>query len=596
MAMPAGMGQRCWGFLSSDGTYAHCSREELANGLAREEAGTYAHYLGDGSCKCGTAHTQTGNVSFQTPPVRKESKNGHRRALNIVQHRRWKVSEDPDTGAPIEHVRLDFDDGSKRIWWERGGKKGLGGIDPATLPLYGKRHAGSKHVIIVEGEKCADALNGFMDADDHTDYLAVTLGAPKIPKDDALKELNLYDTVYLWPDNDDVGQELMRGLGERLVLMGRSRDTIRIQEWQGPERPKGADAADYVEHSTAWEKEGVTLKFVSFQTPFSPGTKETPRHKLFTTAADIAAAVEETIPWLVEPWLVRGAITELSGKIKSAGKTTFASFMVASLLDGKPFMMKATMTCPVVYLTEQNPRSLRETLSRAGLLTRTDDFSLLLYRDVVGMSWPDVCTLARDEARRIGAGLVVVDTLPQFSGTRDENDSTEALKAMEPLQRLAGTDDLAVLSMRHDRKSAGDVGDSARGSSAYAGVVDIVLRIRRGEGKTRETIRIIDGLSRFDETPDSFVTELTNNGYEPRGTVADVSYQEAKTAIWRSCPTSEGDAIDRKELCSLAEVSGTTGHRAIEYYVEQGIIRRLGEGRRGDPYLYWRPDFRPTDS
>src|SRR5215213_1867975 len=69
-----GRGERCFGFLSSDGRYAHCSREDYAGGLPlEEEAQTYAHRLG-GGCKCGDKHGEF--VSIQRPPVRKESKNG----------------------------------------------------------------------------------------------------------------------------------------------------------------------------------------------------------------------------------------------------------------------------------------------------------------------------------------------------------------------------------------------------------------------------------------------------------------------------------------------------------------------------------------
>lgn len=49
-------GTRCYGFLSSDGAYAHCTREQAAGKLKRERNGTtYAHRL-KGSCDCGRRH------------------------------------------------------------------------------------------------------------------------------------------------------------------------------------------------------------------------------------------------------------------------------------------------------------------------------------------------------------------------------------------------------------------------------------------------------------------------------------------------------------------------------------------------------------
>ena len=49
---------RCYGFLSDDGRWAHCTREERAGGLrTREGSNTYGHAL-EGHCPCGETHGQ----------------------------------------------------------------------------------------------------------------------------------------------------------------------------------------------------------------------------------------------------------------------------------------------------------------------------------------------------------------------------------------------------------------------------------------------------------------------------------------------------------------------------------------------------------
>lgn len=55
--LPRGAGQRCSGFLSDDGTYAHCTREEQAGQLepTSAEPPTFPHRL-EGECRCGTTH------------------------------------------------------------------------------------------------------------------------------------------------------------------------------------------------------------------------------------------------------------------------------------------------------------------------------------------------------------------------------------------------------------------------------------------------------------------------------------------------------------------------------------------------------------
>ncbi len=55
--LPRGTGRRCSGFLSADGTYAHCTREEHAGQLEPTDAEprTFAHRL-EGECHCGREH------------------------------------------------------------------------------------------------------------------------------------------------------------------------------------------------------------------------------------------------------------------------------------------------------------------------------------------------------------------------------------------------------------------------------------------------------------------------------------------------------------------------------------------------------------
>jgi 5S rRNA maturation endonuclease (ribonuclease M5) len=50
-----GKGERCGGFIGSDGRFAHCARPEHAGKLLPEAGGTFAHLL-KGACKCGATH------------------------------------------------------------------------------------------------------------------------------------------------------------------------------------------------------------------------------------------------------------------------------------------------------------------------------------------------------------------------------------------------------------------------------------------------------------------------------------------------------------------------------------------------------------
>lgn len=330
----------------------------------------------------------------------------------------------------------------------------------------------------------------------------------------------------------------------------------------------------------------------------APATAETsttgtvPPRIRFQTARQIAEETPATPNWIARPWVVAGGMTEVTGKIKVAGKTTWITHLCREVLDGRPFMGEPTTASPVVYLTEQTTASFREALRRAGLLDRTD-FHVMLWRDSIGLEWPDVVRLAVAKAKETGAGLLVVDTLPQFAGLTGEaeNSAGDAMAALRPLQEAAG-DGLAVVTVRHDRKSGGEVGDSARGSSAFGGVMDVVVSIRRPEGQGRETLRRIDALSRFDETPGSLVIEKTPTGYTALGSMAAVAEAEAEAAMLDEMPGTEEEAKSVPELLEAAKDEGrkindTTGRLAINKLLDRGTILRRGKGKKGDPYRFW---------
>lgn len=87
----------------------------------------------------------------------------------------------------------------------------------------------------------------------------------------------------------------------------------------------------------------------------------------YRTALEVANSTPEQPDWLVRGYVARQAITELDGKIKSAGKTTWMTHLVAAVLQGQPFMGAPTLEANVIYLTEQSQGSFREALRRADL-------------------------------------------------------------------------------------------------------------------------------------------------------------------------------------------------------------------------------------
>lgn len=256
--------------------------------------------------------------------------------------------------------------------------------------------------------------------------------------------------------------------------------------------------------------------------------------------ADLVEGVPEEPPAIVRGLLVLGAITELSASIKS-GKTTFELAMIRACLERRPFLGCPTESAFWMVLTEERRQTLAEALRRAGLVEiEGDDVWIVMRHEVAQVPWPELVKAAVAVAQQAANGRpigLIVDTLSRVARLPPdaEKDAGAAAAAMEPLVQAAGAG-VAVLTVRHDRKGGGEVGESARGSSAFGGEADILLnlrRLRRDEGveDSKSTVRELAALSRFSGTPgqdDPIRIRLEQDGrYAVLGTLSDTQADRA---------------------------------------------------------------------
>ena len=307
----------------------------------------------------------------------------------------------------------------------------------------------------------------------------------------------------------------------------------------------------------------------------------------FRTGKQIEDEVPVDIPWIVRPYIAAGAITEIDGKVKLAGKTTFAHDFVHSVLDGSTFLGQPTAKTKVVCLTEQPIVSFRIAMDRAHLLGR-EDFTVLFWSDTIGTPWNKVAEATIKECKRTGAKLLIVDTLPQFAGLAgdSENNAGDALKALRPLQKAAAGG-IAVVIVRHERKSGGAVGDSARGSSAIAGAVDVIVSLRRLDGNHPRNVRILQVLSRFENHNDLLI-ELTEDGYRSLGTPGESAKAQAAADLLSAIPKSKKKAATIVDLVKATGKPRAQVQKLLDALIEAGEAARTGKGHKGSPCRYFR--------
>jgi DNA-binding transcriptional ArsR family regulator len=136
------------------------------------------------------------------------------------------------------HERIERDGKKTFVWRHPDGRKAQGDLKVGDLPLYGvHKLQNADFVVVVEGEKCAEALWSIGIP------AVATYGATCDPADEPLRQvIERAQTVYLWADNDDAGRKHMERLGKRLLALGAT--DVRWVEWS--DAPEKGDAADAV--------------------------------------------------------------------------------------------------------------------------------------------------------------------------------------------------------------------------------------------------------------------------------------------------------------------------------------------------------------
>jgi len=311
----------------------------------------------------------------------------------------------------------------------------------------------------------------------------------------------------------------------------------------------------------------------------------------WVTAKALLEQEAPAIPWLWQGYLAPGLVTLLSARPKT-GKTTWLFHLLRALFASQPFLGYATQhPGKVLLLTEEGASLLRPRLQLHGL---AQDGLLLLRRHAVPnwLAALDQIQLAVAD----GVRLVVIDTLAAFWGVHDENDATAVGKALLPIQRFAQEQEVAILLLHHLRKAKGDDGTAHRGSGALVGAVDVAVEMGRIPNQPRR--RMLQALSRLEETPTGLVIELAEGSYSCLGPPDYVSRKEVRAQILATLPRHDEKPIPREDrvhdkgveeglLSKLKpKPSPTLLKEVLSELVKEGLVQESGRGVKGDPCLY----------
>ena len=377
-------------------------------------------------------------------------------------------------------------------WRQPDGKGGWiwnrNGISP-SLYIAGELSDG---IAVVEGEKDADNLHRLgWDAVSGADGAGPGKWKPEYTEQ--LKGLS----VCIFQDNDDVGKAYaqetaaaLHNVCKRVFLF----DLSKV--W--PDIPLHGDVSDLIE-KFGDEKACEMIAQLATSTPEWEPPKEPDIFDSFGfySVPDLTPEEKKPPEFIVDGMIPCG-MTFLSGAPKI--RKSFMALQIASAVaTGSPFLSHNTTQCDVAYLDLEG--------SKSRVSFRAERMSMKIPRNVfIANSITErladglVDKLRHLHRARPSIRLIIIDTYSRARGSY-KNFGVNAYDAdvalLEPVQRMALEENIAVVFIHHDKKGAGFASDSFErlsGTMGISGSSDCVINLV-ADGKR------FDGRANMEYTP-----------------------------------------------------------------------------------------------
>jgi hypothetical protein len=329
----------------------------------------------------------------------------------------------------------------------------------------------AKPVLVVEGEKCADAAAPMLPG-----YIVTTwAGGAKAVKDTDLAPLS-GRRVVIWPDADTPGRDAAERIAERIRRAGTTVAILDVGE-----RPAGWDVADAI--AEGWTADDVVTFIEEYGgTELGTASTEADATAKRTAVPQIVGFREflstfKAPQWVVERVFQRGyvyALTAFWGHGKTAVMVTIALLVAAGRKVGRYRVARER----VLFMCGENPEDVRMRVKLAtaelGISWGELDGWLHFTEAPFGIDNPAALQAFIEENSGTGPfGLVVVDTGPAHSDAEEENANREMhALAMGLRKLLAAFGGPCVVVLMHPAKSATKDNMQPRGGGAFSGAID----------------------------------------------------------------------------------------------------------------------------
>lgn len=214
---------------------------------------------------------------------------------------------------------------------------------------------------------------------------------------------------------------------------------------------------------------------LNFDGDIDKAKKSLPKRKLRVNKA--SSIVMKPVRWIWQDRIAEGTLALLAGR-EGIGKSSLAYTLVSEITRGKlEGQFKGKPRSVIVVATEDSweftivPR-LKAADADLDLVLQVepadpDEYGISLPRDIEELSFI---------AKEYNTSLILLDPLMSRLGTLDTHKDSDVRQALEPLVKMAGASNAAVLGLIHVNKSgSADPLNTLMGSRAFSAVARAVL-------------------------------------------------------------------------------------------------------------------------
>jgi len=298
--------------------------------------------------------------------------------------------------------------------------------------------------------------------------------------------------------------------------------------------------------------------------------------------------------WFWHGYIGPGKLTLMTSQWK-AGKTTLLSIVLARMEKGGELGGLPVTACRAAVICEEGRDEWRERREKLKLGKHVSFFPQLFRSVPTMLDWQALVRAMLILREQEGLDLVILDPLATSLPGGNENSGPAMMRYLLCLREMT-SQGMAVVLLHHPKKGATLPGQAARGSGVLPAYADIIVEkdwyAKPDELDRRRWLR---SYSRYEATPRHLVLELNLEG-------TDYSVHETREApessvsanVLRMVFEDAEEKLTQKMILTqwpqdFPKPDVATISRLLRGWVQQGVIRQCGTGRRNEPYRYWLP-------